>query len=171
MLAVALLAAALAGCAALSAALHTDAALRGAGYQNVSVNISTGTGLPSGGAVRVGYSRGPAGREPRDALHAERIVWDTLSYRFGEVVIYEVAGGCTGAVCVSSSRELAQASYAQLASRFGPRPSGLGTGGSGVAGWAVGLAIGLAVAVVAAMVLVVVLIVRSRRARPGAGLY
>jgi hypothetical protein len=44
---------AVAGGAALSVALRTSAALQGAGYQNVSVNVATGSGPPAGGLVSV----------------------------------------------------------------------------------------------------------------------
>jgi len=116
---------ALAGCAALGAAVGSSAALQEAGYQNAGVNISTGSGQPAGGMVQVSYRRGPSGNDQQDAQDAELIIWHTLRYRFGGLVIVKTAGGCAGLVCVSESGVVARATYAQLAARFGPRPRGL----------------------------------------------
>ncbi|MGN6795736.1 MAG: hypothetical protein ACTHJW_25360 [Streptosporangiaceae bacterium] len=162
-----LLAGAIAGCAALGAAIGTAAALRGAGYQRVGVNISTGIGRPAGGIVRVSYNRGPAGNDKQDAQRAERIVWHSLRYRFGALVVVRTSGGCAGPVCVSQSRRLGHLTYAQLAARFGPRPAGLDAAGSAgafsVPAWAIALGVGLAVTVMAAAALVLTMILRSRR--------
>ena len=160
-----LLVVAVSGCAALGAAVGTAAVLQGAGYQNVSVNIATGAGQPAGGLVRVSYSRGPSGNDQRDAEHAERIVWHTLRYHFGALVIVKDGGGCAGPVCVSESGVIARATYSHLAARFGPRPRGLEAAGAADAirfpDWAMALAIGVAVAVTAAVAAVLALIMRS----------
>ena len=155
---------ALVGCAALGAALHTSLALQGAGYRNANVNISTGDGLPAGGAVTVTYSSGPAGNDQRDAQGAEKIVWDTFSQRFGTLTIVKVSGGCTGPVCVTHSAEVASVTYAQLAARFGPRPPAVGKASPALPGWAVPAgAFAVVAGVVALAVIVAVLIVRRRR--------
>jgi hypothetical protein len=150
--------------------LHTGAALRSAGYQNVSVNVETGSSLPAGGLVGVSYSRGPTGNDQRDAPGAEKIVWDSFPGRFGAVAIVKVSGGCAGPVCATNSDELASATYAQLAARLGARPHGLDkaspAGNIGVPGWALFLVLGLAVAVIAAAALVLVLIIRRNRKSP-----
>ena len=168
LLAAVLLAFAVAGCAALGAAVRTAAKLQGAGYRNVGVDISSGAGQAAGGVVRVSYSSGPAGANGRDAEHAERIVWDTLRYRFGVLVVVKVAGGCAGPVCVSGSRVLARATYAQLAARFGPRPRGLSApGGTGFPVWVIALVAGVAVAIGAAVAVILVLALRPSRRSPG----
>jgi hypothetical protein len=157
---------AVAGCAVLGAAVGTSAALQRAGYHGVGVNIATGTGAPAGGLVQVSYSRGPTGNDEQDALQAERIVWDTLRYRFGALVIVKDSGGCAGPVCVSQSGEVARATYSQLAAKFGPRPPGVHATSAADAirfpGWAVELAVVLAGAVMAAAAVVVWMILRSR---------
>jgi hypothetical protein len=57
---------------------------------------------------------------------AERIVWNTLRYRFGVVTVSQTSGGCArGSFCESSSTEIASQTYAQLRGEFGPRPAGL----------------------------------------------
>ncbi len=163
---------ALAGCAALGAAVGSSAALQEAGHQNAGVNISTGSGQPAGGMVQVSYRRGPSGNDQQDAQDAELIIWHTLRYRFGALVIVKTAGGCAGLVCVSESGVVARATYAQLAARFGPRPRGLdvtsGTSPIGFPGWAVALVVALAVAVLAAATVVMAMILRSkpRASRP-----
>src|SRR5260370_25622895 len=73
--------------------------------------------------VQVSYRRGPSGNDQPDAQAAELIIWHTLRYRFGALVIVKTAGGCAGLVCVSESGVVARATYAQLAARFGPRPA------------------------------------------------
>jgi hypothetical protein len=159
-----LLAIALAGCAALGAALRTSSALQGAGYQNANVNVSTGSGLPAGGVVTVTYSSGPAGNDQRDAQGAEKIVWDTFSVRFGALAIIKESGGCTGPVCVTHSTEVASATYAQLAARFGPRPQAVVKAGPALPGWVVPVGAFAGVAgLVALAVIAVILIVRRRR--------
>jgi hypothetical protein len=161
---------ALAGCAALGAAISTSADLQQAGYQNVGVNIETGSGQGAG-TVQVSYSRGPTGAGQADALRAEHIVWDTLRYHFAVLVIVRKSGGCAGPVCVSKSNVLAEATYSELADKFGPRPRGLGTTNAGnpfnVPGWAIAIAIAIVVVLMAGAAVVLVLIVRhgnSRRA-------
>ena len=157
--------AAVAGCAVLGAALRTSAALHGAGYQNVDVNIAIGAGRPADGLVRVSYSRGPTGHDQQDAQRAERIVWDTLRYRFGALVIVRATGGCAGPVCVSRSSRLARVTYSRLAARFGPRPAGMDETRAADAirfpARATALAVVLAVVVMAAAVVVITMILRS----------
>jgi surface antigen len=164
------LALAVAGCAALSAALQTSAALQSAGYQNVNVNVATGSGSPSGGLVSVSYSSGPADNDQRDAQRAEKIVWDTFPGRFGALAIVKESGGCAGPLCATQQNEMASATYAQLAARFGPRSYGLDKGSAAglitVPGWALFLGLGLAVAVIAAAAIVLTLILKRKRSRP-----
>jgi hypothetical protein len=160
------LALAVAGCAALSAALRTSSALQDAGYQNVNVNVATGSSLPAGGLVSVSYRSGPAGDDQRDAQHAAKIVWDTFSGRFGALAIVEESGGCAGPFCATQSTEVASATYAQLAARLGPRPHGLDKASAAFPRWAVVLGLGLAAAVIAAAAIVLTLILKRRRSRP-----
>jgi hypothetical protein len=163
-----LLALAVSGCATLQAALRTSAALQGAGYQGVNVNVATGTGEPAGGLITVAYSGEPTGNEQRDARQAEKIVWDTFPGRFGAVAVIKDSGGCDGPVCATQSSQIAGASYAQLAVSFGPRPHGLDSAspsGMTVPGWAKVLALGLAVVVIAAAI-ALMLILRRRIRRP-----
>lgn len=160
------LALAVAGCAALSAALRTNSALQDAGYQNVSVNVATGSSLPVGGRVSVSYTSGPAGSDQRDAQRAEKIVWDTFTGRFGALAIVKQSGGCAGPFCATRSNKVASATYAQLAARFGPRPHGLDKAGAAVPGWAVVFGLGLAFAVIAAAAIVLTLILKRKRSRP-----
>jgi hypothetical protein len=161
---------AVAGCAALGAALRTSTALQAAGYQNANVNISTGSGQPAGDVVGVTYSRGPTGNDQRDAQGAEKIVWNNFTSSFGALAIVKVSGGCTGPVCVSHSTELASLTYAQLAAKFGPRPASLAKSGTTLPGWAVPVGLGVAlggIAVAAAITVLVLILRRKRRGPPG----
>jgi hypothetical protein len=97
------------GCANFQAALRTSAALEGAGYQGVNVNVATGTGEPAGGLISVAYSGEPTSNEQRDAQQAEKIVWDTFPGRFGAVAVIKDSGGCAGPVCATQSSEIADA--------------------------------------------------------------
>jgi hypothetical protein len=166
------LALAVAGCAALGAALRTGSALQGDGYQNVNVNVTTGSDIPAGGLVTVSYSSGPAGNRQRDAQRAEQIVWNTFPGHFGALAIDKEVGGCAGPVCATESVEVASATYAQLAAGFGPRPHGLDKASATLPGWAVAVGLGLAVAVIAAAATVVALVVKRRKRKrnrpPGA---
>jgi hypothetical protein len=159
------------GCASILGALRTSADLQSAGYQNVSVDISTGTGQ-SGESVSVIYSRGPTGNDQRDAQHAEKIVWDTFPGRFSAVEIIIQSGGCVGPACTSQSDPIAGATYAQLAAEYGPRPRGLdqasAAGHFALPGWAIGTVVGLALLIVVAAVLILVLILRRRPPGPPA---
>jgi hypothetical protein len=156
-----------AGCAALGAAIGTAAALQGAGYQDVHVNITTTAGTNARGNVSVSYSSGPTGEDGKDSQRAERIVWRTLRYRFGTLVIFRASGQCTGPVCVSQSNTLARATYSELAARLGPRPAGLESAGARIPfslpGWAIGLGVAVAVCVVVAAAVVLALVLRSRQ--------
>jgi hypothetical protein len=164
------LAVAVAGCAALGAALRTGAALQSAGYQNVNVNVTTGSSLPAGGLVSVSYSRGPAGNDQRDAQGAEKIVWDTFPGRFGAVAAVKVSGGCAGPLCATHSNEVASATYAQLSAALGPRPPGLDKASAAglitVPDWAIFLGVGLAIAIIAAAAIVLTLVLRRNRSAP-----
>jgi hypothetical protein len=156
-----------ASCAVLGAAIGTAAALQGAGYQDVHVDITTIAGTKGGGNVRVSYSGGPTGDDTRDSEHAERIVWTTLRYRFAMLVIVRASGNCADPVCVSQARTLARVTYSELAARFGPRPAGLETAGpsSGISlpGWVIGVAIVVALGVMGAAAVVLTMLIRSRR--------
>ena len=154
----------LASCAALGDALSASNALGQAGYDDVSVNVASGSGLPAGGLVRVSYSSGPAGSDEEVAARAERIVWDSYAARFGAVAIVKVSGGCAGPVCATKSRQLAGATYSQLSTEFGPQPRGLHGAslmpGPGVLGWGMAAAIILLVSLIA-----IAVVVRHRRSR------
>jgi hypothetical protein len=148
--------------------------LQNAGYQDVGMNVETGSGLPAAGLITVSYSRGPTGNDQQDARHAERIVWDTFSGRFGDLDIVKVSGGCVAGFCASQSGEIASASYAQLAAAFGPRPRGLASNGGSAAssvsipGWALALIVALGVALVAVAAIALTMIIRRSRAAPAA---
>jgi hypothetical protein len=110
----------------LSGANSTVSSLQHAGYRNVGVSLESGIQFPSGGLVGISYSAGPAGNAETDAYNAERIVWNTLRYRFSALTISQTSGGCArGVFCESSSTEIGRKSYAQLRAEFGPRPAGL----------------------------------------------
>jgi hypothetical protein len=157
------LTAVLAGCATLGDALSASAALGHAGYGDASVNAASGSGLPAGGLVEVSYTSGPAGSDEQVAARAERIVWDSYARRFGAVSIVKVSGGCIGPVCHSASREIADATYSQLSSEFGPQPRGLHGASlmseAGVSGW------DLVAVVVLVPVIAVAAVMRRRRRR------
>ena len=164
------LALAVAGCAALGAALGTSLALQNAGYQNVTVNVATGTGLPANGSVTVYYSSGPAGNDQRDAQRAEKVVWDNFPGRFGVLEIVKVSGGCAGPVCATKSDEVASALYAQLAVAFGPRPPGLdkasGGGVSGLSVLVIVFGVGSGVVAIAAAAIILTFLLMGKRSRP-----
>jgi hypothetical protein len=156
------------GCSFLGGTSKTISRLQGAGYHNVGVNIQTGSGTPSDGLVDISYSTGPTGNTARDAYNAAHIVWETLGYRFGALVITRVSGGCAGPFCVSHETELGGETYSQMRDQFGPRPAGLDTTSASAAvrfpGWALpAVLVVLVTAVTAAVTLVVVAIVRKRR--------
>lgn len=162
---------AVSGCSFVGAAIRTSSALQKAGFQGVSLNVTTGSGLPPDGVVRVSYTRGPTGNSGQDGQRAERAVWNSFPYRFGALAVIQTSGGCAGPACVTQSTGVANATYAQLAARFGPRPAGLDATSAAdpfsVPGWAIGLLVALLIVVVAVITTVVVVIVR--RARPRAG--
>lgn len=166
----------LAGCAAVSAALRTNAALQDAGYQNVNVNVAFGSGLPADGLVRVSYSSGPAGNDQRDAQRAEKIVWDTFPGRFGALAIIKESGGCAGPFCATQSDEVASATYAQLAAGFGPRPPGLDKASAALPNlpraiptWVVVAGFALVAAIIAAAAIVLTLILKRKKRNPPPG--
>jgi hypothetical protein len=158
------LAAVLAGCATLGDALSASGALGRAGYGDASVNVESGTGLPAGGLVEVSYTSGPAGGDEEVAARAERIVWDSYARRFGAVAIVKVSGGCTGPVCDTESRQIADATYSQLSSEFGPQPRGLHGAGllseAGLSVWDL-----VAVAILVPVIAIAVAVRHHRRRR------
>jgi hypothetical protein len=160
----------MAGCAGLAAEEQTGSALDKAGYQNVSINVTSGSGLPSGGIISVSYSRGPSGSEQADVHQAEKIVWDTYPSRFGELAILIVSGGCVGPVCSSSSNVVAEETYSQLGAMFGPRPPNLklasGSASFGVPTWAVVLCVVLVAGAIATAIVLPLTLGRRRRRRP-----
>ncbi len=165
-----MLALAVAGCASLAAEGQLGSALQKAGYQNVGINVTSGSGMPSGGYLNVSYSRGPSANEQADVQRAEKIVWDSYPSRFGVLSILTVSGGCVGPVCSSSSNVVASATYAQLATRFGPRPRNLkvasGQSSFGVPAWAVILCVVLVVAAVVTAIVLPLTLTRRRKRRP-----
>jgi hypothetical protein len=110
---------------ALAATSSTISDLDQAGYRNAGIGLDAGSGLSADGQVDVSYSGGPAANAETNAYNAERIVWNTLSYRFGALIVSQTSGGCAGSFCESSSTEIASQTYAQLRGEFGPRPAGL----------------------------------------------
>jgi hypothetical protein len=165
-----LLALAVAGCASLAAEAQTGSALEHAGYQNVSINVTSGSGEPAGGIISVSYSHGPSGSEQADVQRAEKIVWDTYPSRFGELAILIVSGGCAGPVCSSSSNVVAQETYSQLSAMFGPRPANLKLASTpsslGVPAWAVVLCAVLVAGGVATAIVLPLTLGRRRKRRP-----
>lgn len=165
-----LLVLAVAGCASLAAEAQTGSALDEAGYQNVSINVTSGSGEPSGGVISVSYSRGPSGNEQADVRRAEKIVWDTYPARFGELAIALVSGGCAGPVCSSSSNVVADETYSQLGAMFGPRPPNLKLASKpsslGVPIWAVVLCAVVVVGGIATAIVLPLTLGRRRKRRP-----
>lgn len=159
----------LSGCGFIGKSITTVSALQRAGFHDVGINIQTGSESPPDGLVDVSFSRGPTGNAESDASTAERIVWDTLAYRFGLLVIIDVSGGCTGPVCVSQSSHIATDTYAQLSAKFGPRPAGLDATSAdsaiAISGWVIALVALLFLGLAAAIVIVVVMMARRRRRR------
>jgi len=111
---------------ALAGTSMTISDLDQAGYRNAGVHLESGSGLPADGLVDVSYSDGPAANAETNVFNAERIVWNTLRYRFGVLTISQTSGGCArGSFCVSSSTEMGSQTYAQLHGEFGSRPARL----------------------------------------------
>jgi len=111
---------------ALAATSSTISGLDQAGYRNAGIGLEAGSGLSADGVADVSYSGGPAADAETNAYNAERIVWNTLSYRFGVLTVSQTSGGCArGSFCESSSTQIASLTYAQLRGEFGPRPAGL----------------------------------------------
>ena len=63
-----------------------------AGYRNAGIHLESGSGLPADGLVDVSYSDGPAANAETDVYSAERIVWNTLRYRFGVLTVSQTSG-------------------------------------------------------------------------------
>jgi hypothetical protein len=116
-----LLALAISGCASQRAGLRASEALQGAGYQNGNVVVTNGDGAPAGILITLVYSRGPTGNDQRDARRAEQIFWDNYAGRFGSLQVFMAPGACAGSVCGTRADEIATASYAQLAAKFGSK--------------------------------------------------
>jgi hypothetical protein len=117
-----LLALAISGCASSGAGLRASEALQSAGYQNGNVIVTNGGGAPAGILITAVYSRGPTGKDQRDAQRAEQIVWDSYAGHFGALQVVMAPGSCAGSVCGTRANVIAAASYAQLAARFGSKP-------------------------------------------------
>jgi len=112
--------------AAVAGTSTTVSDLDQAGYRNAVIHLESGSGLPADGLVDVSYSNGPAANAETDVFNAERIVWNTLRYRFGVLAVSQTSGGCAGgSFCSSSSTEIGSQTYAQLHGEFGSRPAGL----------------------------------------------
>jgi len=111
---------------AWSSTTSTISDLDQASYRNAGIRLESGSGLPADGLVDVSYSDGPAANAETNVHNAERIVWNTLRYRFGVLTVSQTSGGCArGSFCESSSTEMASQTYAQLRGEFGSRPGGL----------------------------------------------
>jgi hypothetical protein len=142
---------------AVASTSSTVSDLDQAGYSDVWIHLESGSGLPADGLVDVSYSAGPAANARTNVNNAERIVWETLRYRFGVLAVSQTSGGCVlGEFCESSSTELGSQTYAQLRGEFGSRPAGLDeTSVSQTAllpSWLPGAVSVLAVGVVAAVI-------------------
>lgn len=111
---------------ALAGTSSTISDLDQAGYRNAGIGLESGSGLPADGMVDVSYSDGPAANAETNVYNAERIVWNTLHYRFGVLTVSQTSGGCArGSFCESSSTEIGSQTYAQLHGEFGSRPARL----------------------------------------------
>lgn len=111
---------------ALAVTSSTISGLDQAGYRNAGLGLQAGSGLSADGLADVSYSSGPAATAEANARNAERIVWNTLPYRFGTLTVSQTSGECApGSFCESSSTQIASQTYAQLRGEFGPRPAGL----------------------------------------------
>jgi hypothetical protein len=111
---------------ALAGTSSTISGLDQAGYRNAGIRLESGSGLPADGLVDVSYSDGPAVNAETNVRNAERIVWNTLRYRFGVLTVSQTSGGCArGSFCESSSTEIGSQTYAQLRGEFGSRAAGL----------------------------------------------
>lgn len=164
-----LFALALSGCSFLSGTNKTISTLQHAGYRDVGVHLESGSGLPPDGLVDISYSAGPTSNTEVDAFNAARIVWNTLRYRFGALVITKTSGGCAGAFCVSRSNEIGGETYAEMRAQFGPRPAVLDkTPASRAVRIPVWVPIVIVAAVLGVVITVVVTLIRKRR-RPRGG--
>ena len=143
---------------ALAATSSTISDLDQAGYRNAGIGLEAGSGLSADGVADVSYSAGPAADAEANAYNAERIVWNTLSYRFGVLTVSQTSGGgcARGFSCASSSTEIASQTYAQLRREFGPRPAGLDktsvSQAAPVPSWLPGAVSALAVGMAAAVI-------------------
>jgi len=154
---------------ALAVTSSTISGLDQAGYRDAGVNLESGSGLPADGEVDVSYSDGPAANTETNVYNAERVVWNTLPYRFGVLTVSQTSGGCArGSFCESSSTQIGSQTYTQLRGEFGPRPGGLDKTSASqtdpIPSWLPGTVSFLVVSVVAAVIWA-----RRRRLRDSAG--
>lgn len=154
---------------ALAGTSSTISDLDQAGYRNAGIGLESGSGLSADGMVDVSYSDGPAANAETNVYNAERIVWNTLRYRFGVLTVSQTSGGCArGSFCESSSTEIGSQTYAQLRGEFGSRPAGLDKTSVSqtdpIPSWLPGAVSVLAVSVVAAVIWA-----RRRRLRDSVG--
>jgi hypothetical protein len=154
---------------ALAVTSSTISDLDQAGYRNAGIQLESGSGLPADGLVDVSYSDGPAANAETNVDNAERIVWNTLRYRFGILTVSQTSGGCArGSFCESSATQIGSQTYAQLRGEFGSRPAGLdktsASQAAPVPSWLPGAVSVLAVSVAAAVIWA-----RRRRLRDSAG--
>lgn len=150
----------------LSLTNTTASELGQAGFRDALIHLESGSGLPQDGLVDVSYSTGPGRNAATDVDIAERIVWNSLPYRFGLLAVSQTSGGCArGSFCASSSTEVGSETYAQLRAEFGSRRAGLDKTSVSqtdpIPSWLPGVVCVLAVAIVAAVVLA-----RHRAQRP-----
>jgi hypothetical protein len=154
---------------ALAATSSTISDLDQAGYRNAMIHLESGSGLPADGLADVSYSDGPAANAETNVYDAERIVWNTLRYRFGVLTVSQTSGGCArGSFCESSSTEIGSQTYAQLRGEFGSRPARLDKTSVSqtdpIPSWLPAAVSALAVTIVAAVIWA-----RRRRLRDSAG--
>ena len=154
---------------ALAGTSSTISDIDQAGYRNAGIGLESGSGLSADGLVDVSYSSGPAANAETNVYNAERIVWNTLRYRFGVLTVSQTSGGCArGSFCESSSTEIGSQTYAQLRGEFGSRPAGLDktfvSQTDPIPSWLPGAVTAVAVSVAAAVIWA-----RRRRSRDSAG--
>ncbi len=137
----------------IASTIHTQAALRDAGYQSVSVNFNIGN--TDEVKVSVTVNADPVLSHADDVAH---IVWDKFHYRFSILAVTIHGSG------PSVTRDY---SYSDLVTMFGPRNPAYDRTSLSSAATRLGvIVIVLLVVLAVAVVVTVVMVTRRRRRRP-----
>lgn len=143
----------LGGCGPIASTIHTQTALRDAGYQSVSVNFNIGN--TDEVKVSVTVDAQPVLSHADDVAH---IVWDKFHYRFSVLAVTIHGSG------PSVTRDY---SYPDLVAMFGPRNPAYDRTSLSSAATRLGVIVIVLVVVLAvAVVVTVVMVTRRRRRRP-----